>query len=690
MQHRIIACVVAGACTSLALAQEEPSVMVTGTPFGSGLFELVQPADVLSGRRLAQQRAGSLGETLNGLPGVSATSFGPGASRPIIRGLDGERIRIMQNSIATLDASSLSFDHAVPNDPLAAERIEIVRGPAAVLYGGNAVGGVVNVIDNRIPDRPLSGFTGRAEFRLGGPDTERNAGVVLEAGNGQFALHADLHDRRTGDLRIPGFARSSRQRLLDGAGIAQPRYRLPNSSARSDGGALGASATWGSGHFGIAYRTDDVNYGSVAEQAVRIAMQSERWDVSGELRELGPVISSLKFKSGRTDYVHRELENGRANTTFRNKGDDTRIEATHGKLGPLSGAFGIQLTNHDFEAIGAEAFVPRTNTDARGLFLYEELLLGNWKFSLGTRGETTRVKSAGGGPADPGTGLPRFDPAASRGFSTRSSAFGVLCSFTPGLALAANAASTQRAPTYSELFANGPHAATGAYELGNPMFDKERSKAFDLGLRWKQGPNAASVTVFRQKFRNFLAPFRSGNRRGADGELNPVDADGDGVADGSGEELMPEFRFRAVPARFRGIEAAARARVFERVGTLDVELKGDRVRATDASTGLPLPRISPTRVSFALDYAFDRFNARMDVTRASAQKRVAANELPTDGYTLVNAHVGYRFKLETSALEAFARVNNLFDREVRHHTSSVKDRAPLAGRGLLIGLRGSF
>lgn len=690
MQRNIIACLVAGAYTSLALAQEEPSVMVTGTPFGSGLFELVQPADVLSGRRLAQQRAGSLGETLNGMPGVSATSFGPGASRPIIRGLDGDRIRIMQNSIGTLDASALSFDHAVPYDPLAAERIEIVRGPAAVLYGGSAVGGVVNIIDNRIPDRPLSGLTGRAEFRLGGPDNERNAGAVLEAGNGQFALHADLHERRTGDLRIPGFARSSRQRLLDGAGIVQPRDRLPNSSARSDGGALGASATWGSGHFGVAYRAHDANYGSVAEQAVRIAMQSERWDVSGELRDLGAVISSVKFKSGRTDYVHRELENGRVNTTFRNKGDDTRIEATHGKLGPLTGAFGIQLTNHDFEAIGAEAFVPRTNTDAKGLFLYEELPLGNWKFSLGTRGEKTRVKSEGGGPADPATGLPRFDPPASRDFATRSSAFGVLYSVTTGLALAANAASTQRAPTYSELFANGPHAATGAYELGNVMFDKERSRAVDLGLRWKQGPSTASVTVFRQTFRNFVTLFGTGNRRGADGELNPLDADGDGTADASGQRILPESRFRGVPARFRGIEAAARMRAYERVGTLDVELKGDRVEAADASTGLPLPRISPTRITFALDYAFDRINARMELVRAGAQNRVAANELPTDGYALVNAHLGYRFKLETSALEAFARVNNLFDREVRYHTSSVKDRAPLAGRGVLIGLRGSF
>ncbi|MGE0873333.1 MAG: TonB-dependent receptor [Burkholderiales bacterium] len=688
MRKALVACLVAGVLP--ALAEDNDAVVVTASPLGSGLFDLAVPADVLDGRQLVQLRRGSLGETLESLPGMSSTWFGPGSSRPIIRGLDGDRIRILQNGVGTLDASALSFDHAVPYDPLSAERIEVVRGPAAVLHGGSAVGGVVNVIDNRIPDRPLSGFTGRVEPRFGGADNERSVGGVLEAGNGRIALHADGFTRRSGDLRIPGFARSARQRAQDDAALAQPQGRLPNSSAQADGGSLGGSVTWGSGHVGMAYRSNDTNYGSVAEQAVRIDMKSERWDLSAEAKDLGSVITAVRFKAGRTDYAHRELEDGVVNTTFTNKGHDGRIELTHGRIGPMQGIFGLSYASSDFSALGGEAFVPRTHTDARGLFAYEELPLGNWKFSFGGRGERTRVSSEGGGPNDPATAQPRFDPAMSRAFTTRSGAFGARYRVTPGLALTANVSATQRAPTFGELYADGPHAATGVYEIGNSAFDKERSRAFDLGLRWKRGTSSASIGVFRQRFSNFITLFGTGNERGADGELNPVDADGDEVADASGEEILPESEFRAVPAMFKGVEVAGRMRVYERAGTLDVELRGERVHAVDRASGRALPRIAPVRVSASFDYARNRFGARVDVIRTRAQNRVAAGELPTDGYTLVNASLGYRFPFEHAALEVFARFNNLLDREVRYHSSFVKDLAPLGGRSVMLGLRGSF
>ena len=666
------------------------SVVVTATPFRSSLFDLVSPADTLSGLRLLWQRKSSIGETLDGLPGVSSTYFGPFVSRPVIRGLDGDRIRVLQNGTGTLDASSLSSDHAVPYDPLVAERIEVVRGAAAVLYAGNAVGGVVNVIDNRIPTAPLNGVSGRVEPRAGGADRERSLGAVLEAGNGRFAVHADVFDRSTKDLSIPGFARSTRRRAVDGPGIAQPEGTLPNSNAKASGGTLGASATWGDGHLGLSYGAYNANYGSPAEAAVRIDMKSERLDLAGEARELGNVITGVKFKLGHSDYQHQELENGAPNTTFKNRGYDGRLELNHGKLGPLTGAFSLQLTRFDFSALGAEAFVPKANTDAKGMFLYEELPLGKWKFSFGARGDRTRVGSEGGGPVDAGTGLPRFDPAQSRNFSTGSGAFGLLYALNKDLALAANLSTTQRAPTYYELYANGPHVATGAFEVGDGSLSKERSRSFDVGLRWRAGAHSASVSVYRTQFKNFLAAFSSGNTRGTDGELNPVDADGDGVADGSGEAIMNEFRYRAVPAIFRGIEASSRFRIYDRIGTIDLDLKGDMVRAYDRSTGQPLPRISPSRIGIGLEYGLHRFTARADLVHASAQNRVSANELPTDGYTLVNLVFGYNFAFEEAALNAFLKINNLFDNEARNHSSFLKDRAPLGGRGVLLGLRGSF
>ena len=666
------------------------SVTVTATPFRSSLFDLVSPADTLSGLRLLWQRKSSLGETLDGLPGVSSTYFGPFVSRPVIRGMDGDRIRVLQNGTGTLDASSLSFDHAVPYDPLVAERIEVVRGAAAVLYGGNAVGGVVNVIDNRIPTAPLNGVSGRVEARNGGADRERSLGAVLEAGNGTFAIHADVFDRTSKDLSIPGFARSARQRAVDGPGIVQPEGTLPNSDAKASGGTLGASTTWDNGYLGLSYGSFNANYGSPAEAAVRIDMKSERLDVAGEARELGSLITGAKFKLGHSDYQHRELENGAPNTTFTNRGYDGRLELTHGKLGPLTGAFGLQLTKFDFSALGAEAFVPKASTDAKGMFLYEELPLGKWKLSFGARGDRTRVSSEGGGPIDAGTGLPRFGPAQSRNFSTGSGALGMLYALSKDLGLAANLSTTQRAPTYYELYANGPHVATGAFEVGDSALSKERSRSIDVGLRWRAGAHSASVSVYRTQFKNFLAALNTGNTRGADGELNPVDADGDGVADGSGEDILPEFRYRVVPALFRGIEASSRIRVYERTGTIDLDLKGDVVRVYDRSTGQPLPRISPARIGIGAEYGLNRFTARADLVHAGAQNRISANELPTDGYTLVNLVFGYNFAFEKASLNAFLKVNNLFDREARNHSSFLKDRAPLGGRAALVGVRGSF
>ncbi len=654
MKKHLLARAIAGVFALPCAAAAQDAVVVTGTPFGSSLFELVPPGDALEGRSLVLKRRSSIGETLEGLPGVSSTYFGPNVGRPVIRGLDADRIRIMQNGGEIHDASSLSFDHAVPYDPLVAERIEVVRGPAAVLYGGNAVGGVVNAIDNRIPQRPLHGVTGRAEPRLGGPDDERSFGALVEAGNGRLAIHGDGFARRADNLRTP-------------------RFSLENSSAESNGGTLGASFTFDRGYIGLSHGVFRSEYGAIPEPTVRIDMESERTDFAGELRDLQTFVTGVKFKAGRTDYEHKELDDGVVGTTFKNKGSDGRIEASHARLGPLKGVVGVSFNDFDFSALGDEAFVPQTNTRVRGVFLYEEMEAGAWKLSFGARRESARVKSEGGGNIDASTGAPQFDPAQSRSFDPTSGAFGALYRLNKAWAVAGNLSVTQRAPTYYELYANGPHAATGVWEVGNAAFEKERSRSLDLGLRWRTAKHAASVTVYQTRFSNFLAPFASGNTRTTD--------------DG---EVLPELVYLGVPAWFRGLEAQGRFRIYERTGALDLVLKGDYVKAVDRSRGQPLPRIPPLRLTTGLEYALGQWNAGADVAHARAQDDVSPNELPTDGYTLVNASLGYTFKLETVALHAFVRVNNLFDREARNHVSFLKDIAPLPGRGVLAGLRASF
>jgi iron complex outermembrane receptor protein len=677
-----------------------PSVVVTGNPLGSELFDLVSPISVLDGKPLLVNRASTLGELIADMPGVSSSYFGPNASRPIIRGLDGDRIRILQNGVGMIDASAASPDHAVAVDPLVIERVEVVRGPAALLYGGNAVGGVVNVLDSRIPMSPVSGFTGSLEGRAGGADRETGLGASMKGGNGRFALHADAYHRDTGNYRIPGFARSARARdpannVTNGlnADGSEPRDTQPNSDARSNGGALGGALHFDKGYAGVSFARFDANYGAVGEQAVRIDMESSRVDLAGEVRDLGRVIKDVRVKFGRSDYTHREIDAGVVGTTFKNRGHDARIEAVHGKFGPLSGALGVQLTNFDFSALGGEAFVPQTATDAKALFLYEEVGLGAWKLSFGGRLERNSVKSEGGGANDPNTGNPRFGPAQQRDFGLQSGAFGAIYHFNAMFSVAGNLSYTERAPTYQELYAHGPHVATQAYEVGDPRLGKEKSKAFDMALRMRSGKHSGSIGYFVNRFDNYIGAFGTANRRNSDGELNPVD-DGGGNSTLTGEtlETQREFVYRAVPAEFRGLEASGKFRLLDRGHTLDLRVRYDRTRAHNRSNGDPIPRIPASRLGLGLDYGWGRFGARLDLIHAWAQDRVSVTEreLPTDGYTIWNAALTCDVKAGPTSWTAFLRGINLTDREARNHSSFLKNIAPMPGRGVQVGLRGTF
>jgi iron complex outermembrane receptor protein len=349
--------------TGAALTPPQPTVLdpvvVTGNPLRSR--ELAAPISVLAGDELVLRRGSSLGETLNGQPGVSSSYFGPNANRPIIRGLDGDRVRIQSNGSASLDASALSFDHAVPIDPLVVERIEVLRGPAALMYGGSAMGGVVNALDNRVPKAKIDGPGGAAEVRFGGAERERGGAALIETGNGRLALHADAFGRQTSDLRVPNYTP-----VEDGAPLA-PADRVRNSAARAGGGALGAAITSGSGYLGLAADTYDSRYGVVAEPDVVIRMRRDHLALAGEMRDLGGALRSLRAQLNRSRYEHREIEgSGAVGTTFATSGTEARLELEHAALGPLRGVFGLQLEAINFSALGEEAFVPSTRTRRQG------------------------------------------------------------------------------------------------------------------------------------------------------------------------------------------------------------------------------------------------------------------------------------------------------------------------------------
>jgi len=639
------------------------SIPVTGNPLGVASDELVVPVSVLNGRELSLRREGTLGETLNGIPGVTATQFGPNASRPVIRGLDAERVRIMQNGIGVLDASSLSFDHAVGIDPLIIEQIDVVRGPAALLYGGSAVGGVVNAIDHRIPKEQLDGVTGRAEARFGGPDSTRNAAAVVDAGNGQFAIHADVYNRKTDDLDIPGFAVSRRKSEADGT-PRENKGKLVNSSADGDGAALGAALTFDNGYIGASVSTLNNNYGVVAEEAVRIDMQSQRWDIASEFTDLGPVIHRVKFRLAHTDYEHSELEDGEIGTTFKNRGIEGSFEAGHAPIAGLNGVIGYQFSNTNFEALGEEAFVPSVNTQNKALYVYEELPLGTaeakHKITFGGRLGHTTVDSKTNA---------NFGAGQENSFNPHSFALGGLYSLNEQWSVTSNLSHNERAPSYFELYANGAHVATGQFEVGNTNFDVERSNGVDAQLRWKNSLHSFSIGAYYTRFSNFIGLFSTGN----DIEVEPG-------------EFLPEAQFRAVPAVFKGLEAEGKFTLSDHLQWL---VRGDYVHAKETRTNDYLPRIAPLRLGTGLQYAFSSFSARIDVLHAFKQNNTADNELATDGYTNVSALLTYKLPVKTH-VELFAKANNLLNQEIREHASFLKDISPTGERSLLVGVRADF
>ena len=427
--------------------------------FNLTLFQQAQPTTLLQGKDLQLKLAPTLGETLNNEPGVSATSFGPGASRPIVRGLGEDRVRVMQNGTSVIDVSNVSPDHAVATDPLTIRSVEVVRGPATLLYGPNTIGGVVNVIDDRIPQERFTATypTGKFETSVGSADELFSQAGALTWGAGPLVFHLDGFNRDTSDVDIPGDARSKAFRESDPLPVGTPETRgtLPNSATESKGAGLGAAYVWDKGYLGFSHSGVDSTYGTVAEPDVTIGLRQRRWDMRGAVYAPTPWIKEINYKLGYSDYDHTELEGSAVGTQFLIEGSNGRLELLHEKISMLEGALGYEYQQSEFSALGAEAFLPPVENQVNSLFFVEEMPLDKFRLQFGAHydHQTNETQST----TAFGAGLAReFD-----GFSTSAALV-----YTPvdDYAVALSLAYTQRPPTYVELFANGPHLATGSHE----------------------------------------------------------------------------------------------------------------------------------------------------------------------------------------------------------------------------------
>ena len=642
-------------------------VVVESSALRDTLFNSAQSVSVMSGIDIDEKARNSLGDTLAAEPGITSSSFGPGAGRPVIRGIGGDRIRILENGVGTLDISSASPDHAVTVESTLVDRIEVVRGPASLLYGTSAVGGVVNVFDNRIAEKMIDKpIAGTAEIRGESVDRTRAGVLSLDAPAGPLVFHFDGFTRRSDDYDIPGFARTEQQRRDNEIEYPEPRGEVPFSSTESDNITLGTSYIFekgalGSGFLGAAVSEYNTTYGVPnGEPDISVDAKRRRVDVRGGLKETEGFIESATTRIGIVDYDHTEYEGVEAGTVFRQNGFDGRIDVTHKEIASVRGAWGVQLQDSSFEAIGEEAFQPPTDTTTYSIFGLEELLVrDDLTFQLGGRYDWNSARTDG---FEAGTD-DNFDVA----LNTFNQSGGAVWDFVPDYALALSVAHTERAPTGQELFADGPHVATGAFEIGDAELGIERSLGTDLTLRKKEGTVRGFVGAFYNRFWDYIS-------------LNPT---------GEEEDDLPVYAFQAVDADFFGFESQVALFLVDRPGEeFSFDIQPDYVWAQDRDNDDSLPRITPFRLKLGTTYYNkDLLRARLEVQQVFAQNRTAEYETSTDGYTMVNLFLS---KEIGENLEIFVRGTNLLSEKARNHVSFIKDVAPLPGASAMAGVRVRF
>ncbi len=649
------------ALAGAASAQTEVGeVVVTGAPYAVSLDSATTSVEILRREALDERPPGGLGDMLSGLAGVRSTFFGPGASRPVIRGLSGPRVLVLSNGLGQVDASSLSPDHAVATDPQEAERIEVLRGPSALAYGGSAIGGVVNILDGRIPDRRVETPGGRLLISRSSVDDGALISGNFRAGVGALAVTVDAMRRESDDYKVPTFPESRRQ--LAAEGEPWPGHvasRVENSSTQMESYGAGASLVGEQGHFGLSVKHTQSLYGvpghghdedaaGGAADGVSIDLEQTRYDLRGERRmELGP-FDTVRLAAGYADYTHAEIEGGAVGTRFLSEGMEGRLELIQPARGGWQGAVGLQGLSRDFEAEGDEAFVPPNTTREGGLFTLQRFDGDHWGVEGGLRLERHTLASAG----------------PDRGFTGFSGSVGGFVRPRDGWFFSLSGSRSERAPAQDELLAEGPHPATRAYERGDPGLDSEVSWSLDFTTHYVAGVIDVDAHAFMVRYEGFI-------------DLRPT-----GLNDA--ESGLPIHRYVQTDAAFHGLELEGSARVWVAGDrSLTLETSGDYVRGeTDLG---PPARIPPWSAAVRAVFEAGWLTGTAEVRRVGGQDRVADFELGTDGHTEVNLGLVLR-PLKDKGFKAFVDVRNLTDTEAREHASFLKDIAPLPGRNLRVGV----
>ena len=638
-----------------------------------------KPMTVLADEQLRSKVAQSLGETLSSELGVSNQSFGSSVGTPVIRGQNSARVKVLQNSLGSNDASSLSPDHANGIEPLLAQRIEVLRGADTLLYGNGATGGVVNVIDNRIPETAFSHIISPAFEQRYDSVSEQTATVgKLEGSAGAFAYHLDGFYRDQTNTTIGGYAINepavrATDHSLDGIVLNNTRGFIANSAAQSQGGSLGASWLHDRGFIGVSINQLDKNYGIPADgsggEPIKIALKQTKYDVKAQLNNPLAFIEKIKFKWGYTDYKHTELEDNIPATTFLNTAAESRLELTHKPWGNIKGIWGFQSVNSEFSALGEESIVPKTTNNTYGLFAVESLEKGAITYQAGLRAEWQNIKA---------------EQYANKNYLPLSGSLSALLNIDKYQKINIALTHAQRAPQIQELYAQGVHEATRSYELGNSALNKELSTNIDIGYWWHSKIVNAQINLFHNWVNDYIYQARTGQVFDVNDErfISSCTAN---------SRCVPVLANQQTDAIFKGFEAKV---VFPfqvtKNSSIDLTLFSDYTRATFTHGG-NVPRIPALRYGLQLDYENINWHHELRLSQTEAQQEVGDNDSMSPAYLLVNLQTQYTVaNFAHAELVVFAKGKNLLNENIRNATSYLRNFAPEAGRGAEIGFRLSY
>jgi iron complex outermembrane receptor protein len=700
------------------------SIVVFASALHKNNVEMASPVSVIGGDELKNSAKPTLGETLKGIPGINASYFGPVSSSPIIRGLDGPRVKITQNGLDSSDASRVGPDHANSNDSLSAQQIEVLRGPATLLYGSGAIGGVVNVVDNRIPSDLIDSLSGAAEYSHDTVSSTNTYAALLETGNNGFNFHFDGVARKGGDYETPSFELPSDEHHEDENEDEHDEHATMANTVENtfiDSQHVNFGTSYINDHLtvGLSYGRIDTDYGIPAhshahhdhedhggehedevhdegsddhsEDNVYAKVEQDRWQGLINYAMHDQWIEAISIRAGYTDYTHSEIEGSEVGTTFSNKSQELRVNLEH-KLGQWHGIFGYHFSDSDYKADGEEAFTPATKTKTHAVYLLEERQFGNFTIELGTRLEDYKLSSTISSHDHDHEDHDENDAVAYQLDMTNFSAsVGGVYQYDEGHNIAINLSRSERAPLTAELLSNGVHIATGTYELGlgyhveghdihfEPQeIRQETSTNIDLSLRRFIGDFGYTVNLFHNNIDNYYYQQNTGLMFSNDHGVE--------VADPVHEDTMQVFKFVSHDARLYGIEIDAHYNINDKNR---VKLFADTLNA-ELKSGQALPRIPSSKLGIKYEYENAGIKANMTVTRYAKQDDITSYETETVGYTLVDASVQYDFSNSGIDFVAYANLDNLTDELGFVHTSFIKTQAPLPGRNLKLGIRAYF